>query len=47
MRAIKACHNRNNAFRSLIREFYETFEDADPKIFPAVYKEFKASSRKK
>ena len=37
---VKVCHNRNTAFRALIRELYECYEDMDPKIFPSVYKEY-------
>ena len=37
---VRACHNRTPAFRSLVRELYECYEDMDPMIFHAVYKEF-------
>ena len=42
---IRVCHNRNTAFRNLIKEMYECFEDMDPKIFPSVYREVKKSGK--
>lgn len=30
---IKKCHNRNTAFKELMKKFYDTFEDADRSIY--------------
>lgn len=38
---IRDCHERTPAFRQLFLELYDLFPDADPKIFPSVYKEWK------
>ena len=42
---IRVCHNRNTAFRNLVREMYECFDDLDPKIFPSVYREAKKNGK--
>ena len=42
---VRVCHNRDAAFRKLIREMFECFDDMDPKIFPSVYKEVKKSAK--
>ena len=43
---IKFCHNRNLAFRTLIKDFFRTFEDADMKMLPSAYKEVMAEKKK-
>ena len=43
---IRFCHNRNLAFRNLIKEFFRTFEDADMKMLPSAYKEVMAEKKK-
>lgn len=30
---IKKCHNRDRYFQNIMKEFYETFDDADPRIY--------------
>ncbi len=40
---VKQCHDRHYNFHKLMIEFYNTFEDADQKIFPSAYKKRKAS----
>ncbi|MCR5793767.1 MAG: hypothetical protein K6G61_00295 [Solobacterium sp.] len=37
---IRVCHDRNPSFRALIKELYACYEDADPHLFPSVYKEY-------
>ena len=42
---IRDCHDRTPAFRHLFMDFYDQFPDADPKIFPSVYREWKEKKK--
>lgn len=44
---IKHCHNRNFAFRNLIKEFFRLYEDADRKMLPSAYQEVQEEKKKK
>ena len=42
---MRVCHDRNPAFRALVKELYECYEDADPRLFPSVYREYQKEKK--